>query len=113
MSDSCSMGLVMEQEGLLRPLENPATCLCARMVLRLVVSINDILKRTIFKKYEILHPLNSIFEEPLPATYGIEAYKQVNDTHTHTYIYIYTHTHIHIQGVSGGMCQTSGECSLC
>ena len=25
------------------------------------------------------------------------------------YIYIYTH----IQGVPGGMCQTSGECSLC
>jgi hypothetical protein len=29
-------------------------------------------------------------------------------THTHTYIYIY----IYIQGVPGGMCQTSGECSL-
>jgi len=41
------------------------------------------------------------------------------------YIYIYTHarararahththTNTHIQGVPGGMCQTSGECSLC
>jgi len=27
-------------------------------------------------------------------------------THTHTSIHIYT-------GVPGGMCQTSGECSLC
>ena len=30
-------------------------------------------------------------------------------THTHTHIYIY----IYIQGVPGGMCQTSGGCSLC
>ena len=28
------------------------------------------------------------------------------------YIDIYTHTHTHTQGVPGGMCQTSGECSL-
>ena len=26
--------------------------------------------------------------------------------------HIYTHTHTHTQGVPGGMCQTSGECSL-
>jgi len=26
---------------------------------------------------------------------------------------IYAHTHIYIQGVTGGMCETSGECSLC
>jgi hypothetical protein len=25
----------------------------------------------------------------------------------------HTHPHIYIQGVPGGMCQTSGECSLC
>ena len=31
-------------------------------------------------------------------------------THTHTYIYIYIY--IYTQGVPGGMCQTSGECSL-
>ena len=30
-------------------------------------------------------------------------------THTHTHIYIYIY--IYIQGVPGGMCQTSGECS--
>ena len=29
-------------------------------------------------------------------------------THTHTRIYIY----IYIQGVTGGMCETLGECSL-
>ena len=29
------------------------------------------------------------------------------------YIYIHTHTHTHTQGVPGGMCQTSGGCSLC
>jgi len=26
---------------------------------------------------------------------------------------VYVHIHIHIQDVPGGMCQTSGECSLC
>ena len=38
-------------------------------------------------------------------------------THTHTHIHTHTHTHIYIyiyiQGVPGGMCNTSGECSLC
>jgi len=29
------------------------------------------------------------------------------------YIYIYTLPLIYIQGVPGGMCQTSGGCSLC
>ena len=28
------------------------------------------------------------------------------------YIYTHTHTHTHIQGVTEGMCETSGECSL-
>ena len=28
------------------------------------------------------------------------------------YIHIHTHTHTHTQGVPGGMCQTSGECSV-
>jgi len=43
---------------------------------------------------------------------GINYYKEYKihssdgmDTHTHIYIYI--------QGVPGGMCQTSGECSFC
>ena len=27
--------------------------------------------------------------------------------------YTHTHIYIYIQGVPGGMCQTSGECSLC
>ena len=27
-------------------------------------------------------------------------------------IYMYIHTYTHIQGVPGGICQTSGECSL-
>ena len=31
--------------------------------------------------------------------------------HTHTYIYMYMH--IYVQGVPGGMCQTSGGYSLC
>jgi len=31
----------------------------------------------------------------------------------HIYIYNYTHIYIYIQGVPGGMCQTSGGCSLC
>ena len=38
-------------------------------------------------------------------------------THTHIYIYIYKHVglclYIYIQGVTGGMDQTSGECTLC
>ena len=29
------------------------------------------------------------------------------------YIYTHTHTHTHTQGVIGGVCETSGECSLC
>jgi len=34
------------------------------------------------------------------------------------FIYVYvcvyiTYVYAHIQGVPGGMCQTSGECSLC
>ena len=33
-------------------------------------------------------------------------------THIYIYIYIHKHIHLHIQGVPGGMCQTSGECSL-
>ena len=33
-------------------------------------------------------------------------------THLYIYVYTHTHTHTHIQGVPGGMCQTSGECSL-
>jgi hypothetical protein len=94
MSVSCSMGLVMEQEGLLRLLEKTATCLCARMVLRLVVRINDVLKPAIFKKHGILHPLHNIFEFPLPAAYVNEAYKKVNDTHTHTHTYIYIYIYI-------------------
>jgi len=28
-------------------------------------------------------------------------------------IYIYIYIYIYIQGVTGGMCETSGECSLC
>jgi hypothetical protein len=28
------------------------------------------------------------------------------------YIYMYIYTYIYIQGVPGGMCQTSGGCSL-
>jgi len=33
-------------------------------------------------------------------------------TYTHTYIHTYIHAYIYT-GVPGGMCQTSGECSLC
>jgi len=33
-------------------------------------------------------------------------------TYIHTYTHPHTHTHIYIQGVPGGMCQTSGECPL-
>jgi len=29
------------------------------------------------------------------------------------FIYIYIYIYIYIQGVSGGMCETSGDCSLC
>ena len=28
-------------------------------------------------------------------------------------VYTHTHTHTHTQSVPGGMCQTSGGCSLC
>jgi hypothetical protein len=31
----------------------------------------------------------------------------------HTYVCMYIHIYIYIQGVTGGMCQTSGGCSLC
>jgi hypothetical protein len=34
-------------------------------------------------------------------------------TYIHTYIHTYMYAYIHIQGVPGGMCETSGECSLC
>ena len=33
--------------------------------------------------------------------------------YTHKYTHTHTHTHTYIQGVPGGMCQTSGGCSLC
>jgi len=33
--------------------------------------------------------------------------------HSVVYLITHTHAHTHIQGVPGGMCQTSGECSLC
>jgi len=52
------------------------------------------------------HYLEEIIQTPL---LGHDQY--CNDTHTHTYIYIYIY--IYIQSVPGGMCKTSGECSLC
>ena len=40
-----------------------------------------------------------------------------SNTHTDIYIYmcvcVYIYIYIYIQGVPGGMYQTSGECSLC
>jgi hypothetical protein len=33
--------------------------------------------------------------------------------HTHTYIHTCIHTYTYIQGVTRGICQTSGGCSLC
>jgi len=39
----------------------------------------------------------------------INASENASFKQRHIYIYIY----IYIQGVPGGMCQTSGECSLC
>ena len=39
---------------------------------------------------------------------NINTHTQHTHTHTHTYIYM----HIYIHSVAGGMCQTSGECSL-
>jgi len=31
----------------------------------------------------------------------------------HACIYVFVYMYVYIQGVPGGMCQTSGECSLC
>ena len=45
---------------------------------------------------------------------------QFNKLHTHAHLqhtkicaYIHTYIHTYIQGVTGGMCETSGERSLC
>ena len=57
---------------------------------------------------------------PLPLYIHTHTYTHIYiHTHIHTHIHTYIHTHIHtyihthIQSVPGGMCQTSGECSLC
>jgi hypothetical protein len=54
------------------------------------------------------------------AKFGSDRFINVNlykvQTNIQTFIFIYkihTHTHIYIHGVPGGICQTSGECSLC
>ena len=47
-------------------------------------------------------------------TYKVHTYIQTyTHTHTHKHTYIYIYIYIYIQGVTGGMCPTSGGCSLC
>jgi len=52
----------------------------------------------------------------------VELFKLQLNSHMHTFrkyetkpvaISVKNHTHTHIQDVPGGMCKTSGECSLC
>jgi len=51
----------------------------------------------IIKVYEVVH--------------NVKYYKVIKCVCVYIYIYIYIYTHT--QSVPGGMCQISGECSLC
>ena len=59
-------------------------------------------------KYIFLVTKNCVtLYDPIQNLYLLELYADTGCVCMYVYIYIY------IQGVPGGMCQTSGECSLC
>jgi len=43
---------------------------------------------------------------------GEEWFEPVLRIYTHAHARARAHRHVYVQGVPGGMCQTSGECSL-
>jgi len=60
---------------------------------------------------QLTHTLHTSL--PTVRKYNAMLTNEITYAHTNTHTHTHTHTHTYKQGVPGGMCQTSGECSLC